>query len=143
MARLDVSNGLKNLDDFIDGLGILSDDINEIAKGAIDQASPTLAQALSSEISAQANRGYATGELAGSVRPTKAKINNYGVFCAVIVSGTDDRGMRNGEKLAYLEYGTSKQAAHPVMQSAISKSEGRCTDIIQKHFEEKVSKLTD
>lgn len=139
MARLDL-RGLKELDDFMKGLSDLSSDIDNIAKDCINAASPTLANCLKNNIRAAANRGYSTGELAQSIVPTEAKTNAYGNFAAVRPVGSDKNGMRNGEKLAYLEYGTSKQDAHPVMQKSIAQAEPQTKEIIQKRFNEHVKK---
>lgn len=139
MARLELK-GLNELDDFLKGLSDLTDDIDEIAKDCIDSAMPTLEDALKSNIRAAANRGYSTGELERSISSTKAKTNAYGNFAAVRPVGADIKGVRNGEKLAYLEYGTSKQAAHPVMAKSISQAEPKVKEIIQNKFEENVEK---
>ena len=106
---------------------------NEIAKKAVDQATPVLEGALRGKISGAASRGYATGELAGSISSTKAKVNDRGVFAAVRPTGHDRKGVRNAEKLAYLEYGTSRgQAPHPVRAAAASAAEGECVSIMEK-----------
>lgn len=139
MARLKL-DGLNELDDFVKGLSDLARDIDDIAKDCIDAATPTLKKALQDNISAAANRGYSTGELARSITPTKAKTNAYGNFAAVRPVGTDEKGVRNGEKLAYLEYGTSKQEAHPVMKKAIAQAEPQIKEIIQERFKEHVNK---
>ena len=107
-------------------------DAEELAKKMVDAAVPELEESVKSGIKEAANRGYATGELANSVKGTKAKTNNYGVMSAVRVTGTDKRGMRNGEKMAYLEYGTSRQTAHPVLQKAVNKVEKSCLQTMQE-----------
>lgn len=105
---------------------------NDIAKKAVDQAAPILEGSLKGKISAAASRGYATGELAGSVSSTKAKVNDRGVFAAVRPTGHDRKGVRNGEKLAYLEYGTSRgQSPHPVRDAAVSAAEGQCIQVME------------
>lgn len=139
MARLELK-GLNELDDFLKGLSDLTDDIDEIAKDCIDAAAPTLVETLQNNISAAANRDYSTGELARSIAPTKAKTNAYGNFAAVRPVGTDEKGVRNGEKLAYLEYGTSDQDAHPVMAKTIAQAEPQTMEIIQQRFNEHVNK---
>ncbi len=139
MARLDLS-GLDALDELMNGLSDLSTDINEVAKECIDAAAPTLVEALQSNIQSAANRGYADGSLAASISPTKAKTNAYGNFAAVRPVGANARGVRNAEKLAYLEYGTAKQKAHPVIKKAIAQAEPQTKEIIQKRFEERVKK---
>lgn len=49
-------------------------------------------------------------------------------------------GIRNNEKLAYLEYGTSKQEARPVIGKAVHHSENECLQIMQEKFNEVVGK---
>lgn len=137
MARLEL-DGLGVLDDLINGLSELAGDINEVAKDCIDLATPTLEEVLRNNVKAAANRGYSTGELARSISATKAKTNAYGNFAAVRPVGTDGKGVRNGEKLAYLEYGTSKQVAHPVMAKSIAEAEPRVEEIIQERFNQHV-----
>ena len=106
---------------------------NEIAKKAVDQAAPVLEESLKGKITGAASRGYATGELAGSISSTKAKVNDRGVFAAVRPTGHDRRGVRNAEKLAYLEYGTSRgQTPHPVRDAAVSAAEAQCVSIMEK-----------
>ena len=106
---------------------------NDIAKKAVDKASPILEGSLKGKVSGAASRGYATGELAGSISATKAKVNDRGVFAAVRPTGHDRKGVRNAEKLAYLEYGTSRgQAPHPVRDSAASAVEGECVSIMEE-----------
>jgi len=133
-------DGLDDLGAFIDGLEELGANINDIAKECIDEAAPTLEQALKSNIAAAANRGYSTGALASSIVPTRAKINNYGVFSAVRPVGSDSGGTRNGEKLAYLEYGQRTQAPHPVMAKSVAQAEPQVTATVKKKFEEYVDK---
>lgn len=109
-------------------------DLSELAPKMIDAAKPTVAESLKKNINIAADRGYATGELAESVTATKARLNNYGYFASVLVSGTDAKGVRNGEKLAYLEYGTSTQTAHPVMRKAVNESEEGAIQKMQDVF---------
>lgn len=125
------------MDALMKQLGHLGD-VEELAKKMVDAAVPELEESVKSGIKEAANRGYATGELANSVKGTKAKINNYGVMSAVRVTGTDKRGMRNGEKMAYLEYGTSKQNPHPVMQKAVNRVKGECIQTMQEVYNREI-----
>ena len=146
MAKLKLE-GLEELDNLIKGLSDLGSDINEVAKDCINAAAPTLENALKKNIRSVTNRKdkrtgkpYSTGELERSIAATEAKTNAYGNFAAIRPVGTDANGVRNGEKLAYLEYGTSEQEARPVMQKSINEAEPQTKEIIQKHFEEHVQK---
>lgn len=129
MARFEM-NGL---DEIMKDLDVMAD-LGEVAPKMIDAATPTVAKNLSKNIHAAANRGYATGELENAVHATKAKLNNYGYFAAVSVAGKDSKGTRNGEKLAYLEYGTSTQEAHPVMAKTVNESKDICIEKMQEVF---------
>lgn len=130
--------GFEQLEKF---LGKLAEPIKMAIK-AVDSAAPILEESLRSEISGAANRGYVTGELAASISATKAKENQYGVYSVVKPVGTDSGGTRNAEKLAYLEYGTSRgQKPHPVRQKAINAAEAKCADIIEKEIADAVEKL--
>lgn len=140
MARVQ----LDGLDDLMEELEKYSD-IGKVAPKMIDSATPILEKNIKKNIQQAANRGYATGELAESVKATEAKQNNYGYFAAVGVTGTDSRGVRNGEKMAYLEYGTMKDgkqrtAPHPVMQRSINESETPCLEKMQQVFDMEVGK---
>lgn len=111
-------------------------DAEDIAKQAIDAATPILVDSLKSEIEKAANKGYATGALKNSIKATKAAVNKQGCFAAVRPTGVDENGVRNGEKFGYLENGTSKQMAKPVLRKAIEKSEKACLEAMQKKYDE-------
>ena len=108
------------------------------AKKAVEQSKGILRKSLQKEIRKAANRGYATGDLENSIVATKTKENEYGTYSVVMPVGTDRKGTRNGEKLAYLENGTSRQQAHPVRQAAVNNAEAECTEAIQKIMEEEM-----
>lgn len=137
MARCE----LQGFDDFTKAMNKLGSEVGNITKKALDRASPELDEALRQCIRSEANKGYATGELEHSIIRTKSKQNAYGYFVAVMPTGTDKKGLRNGEKMAYLEYGTSRQEAHPVMQKAIRKAEPKCLKTIDEVFEAYIDKL--
>lgn len=123
-------------EDFISRLEALSNGIGRVQEKMIDGATPILKETMSANIRAAADRGYATGALASSVKATKAKKNNYGYFAAVRVTGKDKKGVRNGEKLAYLEYGVEgRQAARPVMAKTIRQSRNPCLRKMQEVFD--------
>lgn len=132
---------LEGFDGLVESLDKLAANTGEIVEEAINAATPTLKEALIECIEDAANRGYATGELAQSIEATEAKQNAYGYFAAVRPVGKDSKGVRNGEKLAYLEYGTSKQEAHPVMARALNRAGEKCEKIMQDKVEKAVQKL--
>lgn len=121
----------------------------KMAIKAVDKAAPVLEKSLKTQIERAANRTdargkpYATGELAASVGSTKAKENDLGVFAVVKPEGTDSKGVRNAEKLAYLEYGVAShgQLPHPVRQPAVSAVEAKCEEIMRDVIYEEVDRL--
>lgn len=137
MARLNA----QGFDEVLDCLDTLSAGIGAVADEALDNAAPDMADSLKKGIREAADRGYAKGALADSVVPTKAKKNQYGRFVAVRVVGRDKRGTRNGEKLAYLEYGTSRQAARPVLDKAMRRAEPKCMKKMQETIGKYIDKL--
>ncbi|MEI3490865.1 MAG: HK97-gp10 family putative phage morphogenesis protein [Blautia sp.] len=111
------------------------DDPDDIAAKVVDTASPILVETVKEMIKATTSSD-SSGDLADSIQATGAKINGYGCFAAVRPTGRDRKGVRNGEKMAYREYGTSKQPAKPILKKAVRKSEKKCLEIMQKTFED-------
>lgn len=130
--RVDTSG----LDDFIKALERAQVDTKDACMRAVDKTAPILKESLRSEISKAANRGYATGELAGSVSATKAKENEYGVFAAV--GPSDDF---NKEKLLWLENGTKRKGtnlmkrAGPIRTRAKNAAQSKCEAAMQQEIE--------
>lgn len=112
---------------------------------AVDKAAPILKETLSDEITKAANRGYATGELAGSVSAMKAKENELGVFSVVGVRGVDKNGVANEDKLLWLENGTMRsrgglmKRAGPVRRRAVNSAKAKC----EAAMEQEISKFVD
>lgn len=134
------SFSVAGLDGIVRSLSNLAGDTDRIAKEAIDAAKPVLRDALSQCIEEAADRGYATGELAGSIKATETKRDAQGYYAEVKATGTDKKGVRNSEKLAYLEHGTSRQVARPVMKKAIEQAREKCESIMQEKIEEAVQR---
>lgn len=111
------------------------DDPDDIAAKVVDTASPILVETVK-EMIKTTTFSDSSGDLADSIQATGAKINGYGCFAAVRPTGRDRKGVRNGEKMAYREYGTSKQPAKPILKKAVRKSEKKCLEIMQKTFED-------
>lgn len=144
MAKITADTG--GLDAFINGTKGLIGDIGNIADEMLDESAPTVVDAWKKNIRAAADRvddhgrPYSTGALEKSIKATKAKANAYGHFVAARPTGEDARGTRNGEKMAYLEYGTSKQVAHPTMAKTVAETEKEVTEKMTKTFEKNVDK---
>ena len=111
----------------------------EAAKKAVDAAAPILEASVQSHAAAAANRGYATGGLAGSFSATPAKENDRGVFSAVRPVGGRD-GHAYSERARWLEFGTvhgsSRQEPHPFRSAAAAAVQSECEQVMQEVFEE-------
>jgi len=77
-----------------------------------------------------------TGDMLDSVKKTKAGRSPKGGYFAVIrPTGKDSKGVRNMEKLAHAEYGTSKQSPTPILTKAINDSKPAVLHKMQEVFE--------
>jgi HK97 gp10 family phage protein len=122
--------------EFIKQLGRLAD-VERIAPKMIDEAIPILLDNVKAE-TAQHKR---TGDMYKSIKPTKAKkTKKGGYFASVRPTGTDKKGVRNMEKMVYLEYGTKKQSARPVLTKALKDSENAVMNKMEEVFKREVSK---
>jgi HK97 gp10 family phage protein len=119
--------------DFIKQLGKLAD-VDRIAPQMLDEALPILERNVKAEVS----KHKVSGDLLKSIKMSKAKKNKYGYYASVRPTGTDKKGVRNMEKLVYLEYGTSKQASKPTLTKAIKDSEKAVLDKMQEVFNREV-----
>ena len=119
--------------DFIKQLGKLAD-VDRIAPQMLNEALPILERNVKSEVS----KHVVSGDLLKSIKMSKAKKNKYGYYASVRPTGTDKKGVRNMEKLVYLEYGTSKQASKPTLTKAIKDSEKAVLDKMQEVFDREV-----
>lgn len=119
--------------DFIKQLGKLAD-VDRIAPQMLNEALPILERNVKSEVS----KHVVSGDLLKSIKMSKAKKNKYGYYASVTPTGTDKKGVRNMEKMVYLEYGTSDQPATPVLTKAIKDSEKAVMEKMQEVFNREV-----
>ena len=121
-------------DDFIKQLGKLAD-VDRIAPQMIDEAIPKLLDSVKKETAFHKQ----TGDMYNSIKATKAgKSKNGGYYATVRPTGKDKKGVRNMEKMVYLEYGTSDQPATPVLTKAIKDSEKAVMEKMQAVFNREV-----
>ena len=107
-------------------------DVDAYAPKMIDAALPVLEKSLKKQYS----KHNVSGALANSLRIKKASRNAHGYFGLVAPSGKDARGVPNAEKAVYLEYGTSKQHANPVVRPAVNACEGEVLKAMEQVFNE-------
>lgn len=130
MAHVEVTG----LEDFMKKLDKLSDQaqVEEIAKHAVDAAQPISEASMRSAIAAVEHGPFATGSVSGSISSTPAQVNAYGAYAVARPTGRDAKGVRNGAKAAYLQYGTSRLAARPWRQSAVAGAQSACIAAMEK-----------
>ena len=120
-------------DDFIKQLGKLAD-VDRIAPQMIDEAIPILER----NVKQESVKHKVSGDMYKSIKATKTGKNKYGYYAAVRPTGSDSKGVRNMEKMVYLEYGTSAQPATPVLTKAIKDSENAVMEKMQEVFDREV-----
>ena len=130
MAHLEI-NGLSEV---LKKMEKLSDQakVEEIAKHAVDAAQPISEASMRSALAGVEYGPYATGSVSGSISSTSAKVNSYGAYAVARPTGRDAKGVRNAEKAGYLQYGTSRMAARPWRQSAVSGAESACIAAMER-----------
>jgi len=126
MARFSYSAG----DDLLNQLKRLNN-TDEIAIKMLDSAAPIITKAVKASIA----RHNDTGRMIASVKEKKATKTKNGYSVTVRPTGKDSKGVRNMEKLVYIEYGTSKQRAAPVLKAALASVENDVTNKMQETFD--------
>lgn len=125
---------MQGIDDLIAQLNKASN-LNDVAPKMIEEALPILEQSLKDAVQEEVNKEYATGELVRSIKKSKShRKNQYGYFGVVRPTGKDQKGVRNMEKLVYLHYGTTKQAARPVINKATIRVRKKVIDKMQEVY---------
>lgn len=128
---------VEGLDDLMKELDSL--DIDRIAPVMLEEAVPILERNVKNRASAHKE----TGEMQKSIRPTKSKRTGEGYSITVRPTGKDKKGVRNMEKSCYLEFGTSKQGATPVISPAVRESEDPVAEKMQEVFDREVGAVDD
>lgn len=145
---------LEGFDDLEKMFRDLSSKADEIAIEAVEKATPELERSLRECIAETANKGYASGQLAGSVVATRAGRNKYGIYSVVKPNGKNKNGIPNAQEAAILEYGrkggytpsyssrpTTTQEPRPFRQKAINRAAAKCEKIMKEAVESKIEKV--
>ena len=119
--------------DVLKKLDKLSDrsQVEGIAKKAVAAAEPINEAAMRSAIASSEYGPYSTGEVSASVSSTDVTVNEWGVYAVAKPGGRDRKGVRNGERAAYLEYGTSRMPARPWRARAVAAATGPCVEVMK------------
>lgn len=131
MAKFDIHG----IDDFMKEISQI--DIDRIAPKMLEESVPILEKS----VRAESAKHRDTGAMEESIKATGANINARGHYICVRPTGRDEKGVRNMEKMVYMEYGTSKQAATPVLSPAARKAEDPVTEKMQEVFNREVDRL--
>ena len=82
-----------------------------------------------------------TGDMANSIKPTKAVMNKEGnPVGRVKFIGDDRNGMSNSAKAMWIEYGTTKRNATPFVRPAIESSRNAVYSAMKKVEQEEMNK---
>lgn len=131
MAKFDIHG----IDDFMRKISQI--DLDRIAPRMLEESVPILEKSVRSE----AAKHRDTGAMEDSIKATGASVNARGHYICVRPTGRDEKGVRNMEKMVYMEYGTSRQDATPVLSPAVRKAEDQVTDKMQEVFNREVDRL--
>lgn len=118
------------LDELMEALDKLAGEADTFGVKAIDATTPIIKE----ELVKECEKHKKSGDMADSIKATKAKVTEKGIYAIVRPTGTDKKGVRNMEKLAYLEYGTIKQAEKPVCRPVIERIEEKAAESVKKEF---------
>ena len=128
MARFDLVFD----DDFVKKLEKL--DYDTLAPQLLEAGIPIVEKSLRKELAQHAD----THSLMGSIKNIVKK-NRYGWFAVSRPTGRDKKGVRNMAKLLYIEFGTKRQPARPLMTRALKNVESETS----KKMQEKYNELTE
>lgn len=125
---------LTGLDEFSQKLAQIADQIDDVSREAVKAGGEIVREGLSDAVSQAADRGYATGALAGSIKVSSVKSTGGGASATVAPSGSVKK-VRNSTKMWYLEHGTSRQAAHPFMTRTLNSVEPKVMQAMQEKLD--------
>ena len=128
MARFEV----EGLDELLKDMTLL--DADRLAPMMLEEAAPPL----EANVRKRAGSHRDTGAMEASIKTTRPhkKGNGYSICTRPI--GRDKKGVRNMEKAVYMEFGTSKQAATPIISPAVRESEPEVLEKMQEVFDREV-----
>lgn len=125
-----------SLDDFINDLS--SVEIDMFAPEALTKAAP-IVQNRMEQLASEHSR---TGRMKNSIRAKKPTKKKDRYFLFVGAQGKDRKGVRNMEKMVYLEYGVKahNQPATPVITPTIQQTKNAVWDTMQATFDSYLDK---
>jgi HK97 gp10 family phage protein len=133
MGKFDVHTD--EIDSLMKDLSVL--DFHTLAPKMLEEAAPIVKGNIEKRSAAHRD----SGSMAGSIQPKKVTRGTSEYRISIRPTGKDSKGVRNMEKMCYLEYGTEKQAATPVMGPAVAESEEPVYEKMQEVFDRETEKL--
>ncbi len=106
------------------------ENFDEVAEAMLTEAEPILREEITSEASTHKD----TGEMVGSIK-SQIKKNKIGWFLTTYPQGKDSQGVRNMDKMMYIEYGTKDTPADPILSRAVRKAEPKVLAKMQEVFD--------
>ena len=91
---------------------------------------------LKRQVKKECEKHARTRSMVDSVDATNVKKNKIGWYVSVRPTGVDEKGVRNMEKMAHAEFGTSKQTATPILSKAIADCRDECLEKMIETYKE-------
>lgn len=111
---------------------------DKIAEEMLTEAVQILERHVKSEVSKHKDTGDMLLSIRHQKKPKKNKNGDW--YTAVIPTGEDRHGVRNMEKMAHLEYGTSEIQPKPILSKALNDAREEVTEKMTTIFNKWVEK---
>ena len=127
----------------ISGMDELLVKLNQL--GRFDEIAPKMMKAgmeiLQEEVVTEASKHKDTGAMVASIKPTSLMAGyDGGYYMCTRPTGRDKKGVRNMEKMVYLEYGVKGRPGVPVITAAVIKAELKVIQAMQEVFTREISR---
>ena len=127
----------------ISGMDELLVKLNQL--GRFDEIAPKMVKAgmeiLQEEVVAEASKHKNTGAMVASIKPTGLMAGyGSGYYMCTRPTGRDKKGVRNMEKMVYLEYGVKGRPGVPVITAAVIKAEPKVVQAMQEVFTREINR---
>ena len=111
--------------------------------GRFDEVAPKMMDAgmekLQKEVISAASEHVDSGDMVKSIKPTGLQVGyGGGYYMCTRPTGKDRKGVRNMEKMIYLEYGVKGRPAVPVITKAVIRAEPQVIQAMRNVFEKEV-----
>ena len=125
---------IDGLDAFSQKLARLADQTDDVVKEAVAAGGEVVREDMRAAVVEAANRGYATGALADSIKAGGVRSSGGSASVTIAPSGSVKK-VRNSDKAWYLEHGTARQAAHPFMTKTLNTAKPKVMQAMQEKLD--------